>query len=250
MLIPTHLRRIHSHGWFAGATISAMLLSCLAPAAMAAEDDDETEPDFDSLDFGLDQQTGLNDWRLGYGLMPTSAKISLMDGSNQANSANYDKDTSWDKTGRTGVMWMTPWAGVLDESGGFIFGLELTRNHGLKEAKDSSPGIDAVAYALTIHPGIGWAFDRHLHIEINPFAGVGLGQVKEDGYGGSNGLYYEVGLRTAAYYTFTSRYQIGLQVAYMMSQFKGSIPANGGSLDVDVQSTGLVLGLQFGYRFK
>lgn len=249
MLIPTHLRRFQSLAWCAGATVSVMLLSCLAPVAMAAEDD-ENEPDFDSLDFGLDQQTRMNDWRLGYGLMPTSAKISLMDGSNAANSANYRKDTSWDKTGRTGVMWMTPWGGSLDESGGFLLGLEVTRNHGIKSAKDSSPGIDAVAYALTLHPGIGWAFDRHLHIEVNPFIGVGLAQVKQDGYAGSSGLYYEAGLRTAAYYTFKSRFQIGLQVAYMMNQSKGSIAANGGSLDVDVQSTGLTLGLQFGYRLK
>src|SRR5271167_1508740 len=64
----------------------------------------------------------LDDLRLGYGFLPPKTNITILPKGGGFTVINYDKTTNWDKTGRTGLTWMTPWSD-LDEDGGFLFGI-------------------------------------------------------------------------------------------------------------------------------
>ena len=150
------------------AGILSLLLAGIA-SAHAADDDDE---DFSAIMRKEKDPHHVNDWRLGYSMLPAGADISIMDSGNNANPANYERETNWDLTGRTGLMWMTPWSGM-SEDGDFILGLELSTNHCVIESSASSPEIDMRSYQLTLHPGLGWLLDDNFHVEINPYLGVG-----------------------------------------------------------------------------
>ena len=220
----------------------ASLLLCASVSAQAAVDDDE---DFNAVLSREKDPHHMNDWRFCYGMLPASANISIMD-NDVTNPANYKRDTNWDKTGRTGVMWMTPWSG-LAEDGDFILGLEFSTNHCRIDQSISSPEIDMRSYQLTIHPGLAWLLDTNFHLELNPLAGIGQSQVKQSAAGSGNTLYWEVGLRAAAFYTWSNGFQLGMQTGYLYGKTTGDISGNG-TFATDIELQGVFLGLQVGYR--
>jgi hypothetical protein len=188
----------------------------------------------------------INDLRLGYGFLPDKATISVLPKSGGFTLINYDKTTNWDKTGRTGLTWMTPWSD-LDEDGGFLFGLELHTDHYVIEASQVNPSISYRAIALTIEPGIGWTLFDRSQLEITPFGGLGVSMTN---YGSGLGTYVEIGIRAGLYYTFSNRWQVGLNASWMLSQGKMDLTHDGTKYDASFQTEGLAAALSLGYRFK
>ncbi len=221
----------------------ASLLLCASVSAQAAVDDDE---DFNAVLSREKDPHHINDWRLGYSMLPANANISILDKGNDSNPANYKRDTNWDKTGRTGLMWMTPLSG-LSEDGDFILGLELSTNHCVIDTSINSPEIDMRSYQLTVHPGMAWLLDEQFHIELNPYVGVGQAQFKQSLAGDGSALYWELGFRAAAYYTWRNGIQLGLQTGYMYGKTSGEMSGNG-TFDTDIEIQGVTLGIQIGYR--
>lgn len=211
--------------------------------AQAVEDDDE---DFNAIARKERDPYRVNDWRLGYSMLPAGADITIMASGNDTNPANYQRETNWDLTGRTGLMWMTPWSGI-SEDGDFILGLELSTNHCVIENGGNSPEIDLRSYQLTIHPGLAWLLDDAFHIELNPYIGVGHAQFEQSVAGDGSGLYWELGFRAAAYYTWRNNIQLGFQVGYMYGVSDGEIDGTE-TFDTEIIINGLTVGLQLGYR--
>ena len=224
------------------AGILSLLLASVA-TAQAVEDDDE---DFNAIARKEKDPHHVNDWRFGYSMLPAGADISIMD-SNSANPANYERDTNWDLTGRTSLMWMTPWSGV-GEDGDFIFGLELSTNHCVIEKSSTSPEIDLRSYQITIHPGLAWLLDDEFHVELNPYLGVGQAEFEQSAAGDGTGLYWEIGFRAAGYYTWSNGVQLGLQIGYLFATAEGDIEGGGSTYDTEININGLTVGLQLGYR--
>lgn len=224
------------------AAITALLLS--ASGMTAAEQDDE---DFNAIARKEHDPSHVNDWRFSYTMLPARADISIMDKSDEGNPANYKRSTNWDDTGRTSVLWMTPWSGV-GEDGDFILGLELGTNHCVINNAANSPEIDLRTFQFTVHPGLSWLLDDNFHIEINPFVGLGLAQFDQSVAGSGNDLYYELGLRFGAYYTWRSGFQFGAHTGYLYGVTKGDIRGGGATYDTDIEIQGIFLGIQLGYR--
>ena len=187
----------------------------------------------------------LDDLRLGYGFLPPKTTISILPKGGGFTVINYDKTTNWDKTGRTGLTWMTPWSD-LDEDGGFLFGLELNTDHYVIEASQVNPSISYRAIALSIMPGIGWTIFDRTELELTPFAGLGVAMTN---YGTGLGTYFELGFRAGIVYTFASRWQAGLTASYMLNKGQMSLKNNGVSYDARISGNGLAAALEVGYRF-
>lgn len=221
----------------------AVLLLSVAGVAAAVDDDE----DFNSIARKEKDPHHVNDLRLGYSMLPAGADVSVMDTDNDGNPANYDRSTNWDLTGRTGLMWMTPWSGV-SEDGDFILGLELSTNHCVIESSSSSPEIDLRSYQLTIHPGLAWLLDENFHVELNPYLGVGQAQFEHNLAGDGSALYWEIGFRAAGYYTWSNGVQLGFQLGYMYAYTEGDIEGGGSTYETEMAINGLTVGLQLGYR--
>jgi hypothetical protein len=188
----------------------------------------------------------IDDLRLNYGFLPDKATISVLPKNGGFNLINYDKTTNWDKTGRTDITWMTPWSD-LDEDGGFLFGIELHTDHYIIEASQVNPSISYRAIAISIDPGIGWTLWEGSQLEITPFAGAGVAMTN---YGSGLGTYFELGIRTGLYYTFRSRWQVGINAAWMLSRGRMDLTNNGEKFNARFDTEGLAGALSLGYRFK
>jgi hypothetical protein len=228
----------------AGLVAGLVLLAGAAPALSAASFDDFNET-FDDTGYVPGGPHGLNDLRVGYSMLPAGAQAEIMSSAVTA-PGNFDKETSWDKTGRLGLTWMLP-ISELEETGGFLVGLEFSSNHCVIETSSKGPGIDLRALALTVHPGLGWEFDHHNHLELGPFLGLGLSTVEEDGLGSGGGVYWEIGFRVAYFYTMT-RWQLGVNLFGMYGNALGQLSAGGYDYDIDIRIMGVGAGLQVGYR--
>ncbi len=187
----------------------------------------------------------IDDLRLGYGFLPPKTSITILPKGGGFTVINYDKTTNWDKTGRTGLTWMTPWS-ELDEDGGFLFGMELHTDHYVITASQINPSISYRAIALSIMPGIGWEIFNRTALELTPFGGVGVAMTN---YGTGLGTYFELGFRAGLIYTFANHWQAGLTAAYMLSKGNMSLKNNGVSYDARISGNGLAAALEVGYRF-
>jgi hypothetical protein len=225
------------------AGIASLLLAGIVNA-QAVEDDEE---DFNAIARKERDPYHLNDWRFGYTMLPASADISVMDQDSDANSNNFQRDTNWDLTGRTGLTWMTPLGG-LHENGDFILGLELSTNHLVIDEEESNPEFDLRTYQLTIHPGLAWLLDEGFHIEVNPFASIGHAQYDLPIAGDGSSLYWEVGLRFAAFYTWDNGFQLGMQTGFLYGKTDGELEGGGATYDAEVELMGIFMGIQLGYR--
>jgi hypothetical protein len=221
-------------------TLVVVGIGTLAATCADRIDDD----DFNTLARQEHDPYRVNDIRLGYTMLPAGAKVSVIDRTDGTNPANYSKDTNWDLTGRTGVMWMTPWSG-LHEDGDFILGFEVSTNHLVIEQNPNSPEIDIRTYQFTLHPGVGWVIDEHLHIELNPYVSGGISEYEQNFAGSGSDIYYEFGMRAAGYYTWENGFQLGLQLAYHYGKTRGEIDPN---YDVKFEIQGITVGLQLGFR--
>ena len=221
----------------------SLLLTTIA-TTQAVEDDDE---DFNAIARKERDPYRVNDWRLGYSMLPAGADISIMDQESNANPANYERETNWDLTGRVSVMWMTPWSGI-SEDGDFILGLELSTNHCVIESSAVSPEIDLRSYQLTLHPGLAWLLDDEFHVELNPYFGIGHAEFEQSEAGDGTGLYWEVGFRLAGYYTWSNNIQLGLQLGYLYASSDGEMEGATATYDSELIINGMTVGIQLGYR--
>jgi len=187
----------------------------------------------------------IDDLRLDYGFLPPKTNISILPKGGGFTLINYDKTTNWDKTGRSGLYWLTPWS-ELDEDGGFLFGVELHTDHYVIEQSQINPSISYRAIALSIFPGIGWTIFDRTELEITPFAGVGVAMTN---YGTGLGIYEEIGFRVGLAYTFANHWQAGFNASYMMSKGNMDLKNNGISYDARISGNGLAAAIELGYRF-
>jgi hypothetical protein len=170
-----------------------------------------------------------------------------MDPADETNPDNFRRETNWDLTGRTGLTWMTPWSGV-QENGDFILGLEVSTNRMVIEASNVSPNIDVRSYQVTLHPGLSWLLDDNFHIEINPFIGAGQAEYELDIAGSGSDLYWEFGLRFAAFYTWNNGFQLGMQTGYLYGRAKGELDGDSAVMDAKIEVAGMFMGLSIGLR--
>jgi hypothetical protein len=218
-----------------------------AMGAVVAEDADDDDEDFNTRISTEFDPTYINDFRFSYAMLPANADISMLDKNDSGNAGNYQRESVWDKAGRTGVMWMTPWSAA-SENGDFIVGLEISTNHYVIEQAASSPEIDYRTVQLTIHPGLAWLIEDNFHIEINPFFGVGQAQFDQNIAGDGSDIYFELGLRFGAYYTWRNGFQLGMQTGYLYGYTEGETVGNDATFDTEIVTQGLFLGFQIGYR--
>lgn len=167
----------------------------------------------------------INDLRVGIGYSPTDYGSDVS-----------DADSAW----RISVQGMRSY-GEMSDVGGWIYGAELSYTGA------DFPG-DASASTIAVTGFGGWAYAlpqlNRLHFEGTPFVGVGFTKL-DAGSEDDTGFYYELGLRAAAYYTFASRWQIGVDLRYLWGHATATIAGT----DVDVDPNGLVAMIQAGYRF-
>ncbi len=183
----------------------------------------------------------LNDVRLGFGLLPISSNTET-----QTNGVTtFRKRGQFDLTGRTSVQWMLPLS-ELDNDGGWIWGLELSRNRYIQDASVSQPQLDVVSYAITAHFGLGWVLAPHFHLEVNPLFGLGVTQMNS---GTGLGRYSEYGGRFGIYWTSESRWQLGVSYAYLWTRAEQSQTTGGVNQDTLVRTDGATVSVQLGYRF-
>jgi hypothetical protein len=183
----------------------------------------------------------LNDVRLGFGLLPISSNAET-----QTNGqTTYRKRGQFDSTGRTSVQWMLPLS-ELDNDGGWIWGIELSRNRYNQDPSVSQPELDVINYAITAHFGLGWVLAPHFHFEVNPLFGLGLSQMNN---GTGYGRYSEWGGRFGIYWTSITRWQVGVSYAYLWTHAEQSQTTGGVNQDTTVKTDGATLSVQLGYRF-
>jgi hypothetical protein len=233
-----------------GGLVATLFLCALSSHAALTAADKGDEEDYNAIAKAEHDPYHVNDLRLTYTMLPAGARVGIVNTANDLDASTYDRETNWDKTGRTGLLWMTPWSG-LNEDGDFMLGLEISTNHLLIEKSNNQPEIDFRTYQFTVHPGLGWLLTRHTHLEISPYGSLGYGSYDYDNSPtaivSGNYIFFELGLRTAYYYTWNNGVQLGGQIAFHFGHLRGETNP---SYDIDLEMMGLTLGVQLGYRFK
>lgn len=194
----------------------------------------------DDVDWGeLPISTNVNDIRLSLSLLPANAEIKTQNNGATSYHGNY----GFEEGGRTALTWMIP-LGLQDADGGFIAGLEASRNRYVMPGSALQPKIDNQIWALTTHLGMGWVVANHLHLETTASIGYGTCSM----ISGHRGSYWEYGARAGLYYTFTNRFQLGLHLSYLDAQSSQDYTENTITYESDVRSKGGYGGILFGWR--
>jgi hypothetical protein len=183
----------------------------------------------------------VDDVRLGYGLLPLSARISTDAG----QKAGYVRHGDLSSGVRMSALWMLP-VGTIDDDGDGMLGLELSRNAYHQDQTAADPLIDYRSYALTLHADIGWRMGRFLHAEIGPFAGAGISSMNP---GPDYGPYWEYGGRIACYVTIAHHLQFGIDARYEGTYGRQSFPYGTMQERVVIKTSGPSGMAQVGYRF-
>lgn len=210
--------------------IAALFLpTCCAPLAHLSAEDDP---------FGWQR---LNDLRIGYSTMPLKATIDT-----KANNVQgYEKDGQLQSGSRFSLMWVLPISELSPEGGG-LFALEASSTTYHQDQTLDDPEITLKAHTLTFHPDLAWAITSQLHMELGPFAGIGLSSISE---GSGQGTYFEYGGRLAFYWTIRQHFQIGIDARYLGTYARQNFTYGASSEDVEIRTQGASGGLQLGYRF-
>lgn len=218
----------------AGLAATIVCLCCAAPLAAVQFDDEE------DVDWGdLPQAMKINDVRVGLALLPANANITTI----RNGATSYQRDSVFETGGRTALMWMMP-LGDLDEDGGFVGGIEVSRNHYRMAGSLYQPDIDDKIWAVSPHIGLGWMISNHTHLETTLYGGYGTASFTPGKYG----TYWEYGARAGLFYTFNRGLQVGLHISYIESHSAQVYTENSISYDVDVQTRGGYGGLMVGWR--
>lgn len=211
--------------------IAALFLPALCvPLAHLSAEDEEI--------FGWQH---VNDLRVGYSTMPLKASIDT-----KANNVQgYEKDGQLQSGARFSLMWVLPLSELSDEGGGLL-ALEASSTTYHQDQTLNDPEITLKAYALTIHPDLAWALTSQLHMELGPFAGIGLSSITE---GSGQGTYFEYGGRFALYWTIRHHFQVGIDARYLGTYARQNFTYGASSEDVEIRTSGVSAGVQLGYRF-
>jgi hypothetical protein len=178
-------------------TVVTAALAALAAAAPAA-DSINAAPYQHSAVAG--EQYDINDLRLTAGFLP---KNNDVDG----NGFNWAVDN---RLALTGMRAPNP----LQDYGGLIYGGEFAIDH----ARRTTSTDRITLYRFMVDAMVGWAyrFDQlpGMHLEGTPFLGLGFERYHSDLGGSPTALGYEYGLRVADYYTFTNKWQVGVDLRW------------------------------------
>lgn len=232
MIIPTPAAASFARRSGLAATI---ICACCANPLAAVQFDDA-----DDVDWGdLPQAMNINDVRIGMALLPANAKITTQLNGN----TTYQRDSVFETGGRTSLLWMMP-LGELDEDGGFLGGLEVSRNRYKMTGNLYQPDIDDKIWALSAHVGIGWMISSRTHLETTAYAGYGTASFTSGEYG----TYWEYGARAGIFYTFISGLQVGAHLSYLESKSDQAYTDSTGTYDINVKTQGGYGGLMVGWR--
>ena len=183
----------------------------------------------------------LNDLRVGYSTMPLKTSIDT-----KANNVQgYEKDGQFQSGTRFSLMWVLPISELSDDGGGLL-ALEASSTTYQQDQTLNDPEITLKAYALTFHPDLAWAITSQLHLELGPFAGIGLSSITE---GIGQGTYFEYGGRLALYWTIRKHFQVGIDARYLGTYARQNFSYGASSEDVEIRTSGASGGVQLGYRF-
>lgn len=215
--------------------VTTILCACCAAPLAAAQFDDEEDVDWGDLP----QTMKINDLRVGFALLPAYAQVTT-----QTNGqTSYQRESSFETGGRTSLMWMMP-VGELDEDGGFVGGLELSRNRSKMTGSLYQPDIDLKVWALGAHVGIGWMVSNHTHLETTLYASYGTSSFTSGKYG----TYWDYGARAGLFYTFRAGVQVGVHVSYIETHAQQVYTESSTTYDIDVQNRGGYGGIMIGWR--
>lgn len=171
-------------------------------------------------------ETAINDLRGGFGFWPDNY---------EADGQDAGIDDAW----RLGVQYMRSLR-ELEDIGGFIYGAEASLTLA------SGDDIDSSAVIADAHAGWAWSPEPlpALHLEGTGFLGLGMEMV-EAGDEDDLAPVIEYGLRAAALYTLDNRWQIGLDLRWLLgSQSEQDL----GGGDFDWENDGLGALFLVGYR--
>lgn len=140
-----------------------------------------------------------------------------------------------------------------------IYGIEafVSQLDGKVHSEVADPAhIDVDAYGLTGLLGYAYRLPSlpELHAEATAFGSYGKATLDyyfaSQGYSGSDAL-VEYGFRLGAYYTFTRREQIGVDLRYTVKSDVSPVLSNGSSnLRTKIENDSLAIAISLGYRLE
>jgi hypothetical protein len=163
----------------------------------------------------------LGDLRAGLGVLSRTerggATTTVTDASGAVVSSTDTSPTprSPDRNERVELQYV---AGHLGGSGGIVYGITGSVNLASFSGNGTTTTFTTPVVDLLL--GYGYAFLPRLHLELTPFAGFGWTYVDVTGDSQTNVKvdqhYLEYGARASLYWTFSSRWQLGVEVPYLV----------------------------------
>ncbi|MBA2482715.1 MAG: hypothetical protein H0V44_18785 [Planctomycetes bacterium] len=207
-------------------------LTLLAIAGMSAAADRIATSDRRAApSSGFRGEYDINDLRLTTGFLPKN---------NETDSSNFN----WASNYRLAVTGMRS-GGQFEDHGGLIYGGEFALNfatrtkNSVKVSENSQMFIGMVGWGYKLAPMPA------IHFEGTPFLGIGLSEWEMTGQGHPVAFAYEYGLRGAAYYTFESMWQLGLDLRYQVHHAEPSF----GNNSISFKTQGFAVLFSGGKRF-
>jgi hypothetical protein len=216
-------------------SVSATLTVLASSAAMGVDRDTmnratgNTRPSLGHENARSGETYEINDLRAEIGLLP-----------NNTSTSGGGRDVEWDSNVRIGVQAIRSMERMGDY-GGLIYGGEVSLNFA------SDPQVDMTTEVVT--GMVGWGYKLQaapgVHFEGTPFLGLGFAQLSAAGGNDANSLYYEYGLRVAAFYTFENLWQLGADLRL----FRNHVSPDFGSGNIDINTGGPAILFEAGKRF-
>lgn len=148
---------------------------------------------------------GFVDMRLGFGV-----------GGGDYTVENIDADTEMDGEFESSYRTTLSWIGCLglQRAGGVVWGLGFSY-----DANDDDEFAAYQSWALDGYLGYAFAFTEAFQIELAPFIGVGRAymDISGDNVGQNDDSFTEGGANLNVLYTFTSGFQLGATLTYLIT---------------------------------
>lgn len=173
----------------------------------------------------------------------------------------YDVEGDSDDRLHAALGWFGTLA-PLGGSGGLLVGAEVAWQRG--EAKTrfgeaSRYDVEHDLYSLILHAGLARALTPRFHVEVTPFAGLGL--LEQDATlrapavvatGDDSGTAWQYGIRGGLFETFGNSLQAGLEVRYAVeeSSYRTTLSAGSARVHDDGEATNRVLTILLGVGIR